>query len=98
MALQFLKSYGCTSDIKEDAPMAGRKKRQILNVRPSQDTAEEEEGNCKTCSVPTYLDTEYTFLQVFMSLEEEERFLIGHNFSGLVKACTFRGRDCTEKR
>ena len=59
---------------------------------------DKDEGFCNTCSVPTYLDTEYNFLQMYMSLEEEQRFRIGHNFSGLLKSCTFRGRDCNDER
>ena len=55
-------------------------------------------GFCEDCSVPAFLDTEYIFLQYFMSLEEEQRFKIGHNFSGLVKSCTFRGRDCNNEK
>ena len=35
---------------------------------------DEDEGFCYTCSVPSYLDTEYDFVQVYMSLEEEQRF------------------------
>ena len=91
-ALKFLDDYGCKVEEKEDM-MTNRQKRQIINVRPSEDEGEDEDGNCKTCSVPTYLDTEYTFLQVFMSLEETERFLIGHNFTGLVKSCTFSAKN-----
>ena len=47
-------------------------------------------------SVPDSLDIEYLFLQRYMTLAETERSLIGHNKPGLIKSCTFRGRDCTD--
>jgi hypothetical protein len=40
---------------------------------------------------------EMDFLRIFMSLNEEERILIGHNFTSFIKACTFRGKDCLKE-
>ena len=37
---------------------------------------------------------EMEFIKLFMTLNADERALIGHNFTTLVKACTFRGRSC----
>ena len=34
------------------------------------------------------------FLLTFLQLSREEQFLVGHQFSDLVKSCTFRGVDC----
>ena len=34
------------------------------------------------------------FLRTFLQLSREEKFLVGHQFSDLVKSCTFRGVDC----
>ena len=55
-------------------------------------------GFCQDCSVPSFLETEYMFLQLYMSISEEERILIGHSFVDMVKDCTFRGRDCNQER
>ena len=46
---------------------------------------------------PVFVAEEMGFLKTFMSLNEEERILIGHNFSSFIKGCTFRGRDCLDE-
>ena len=84
----------------EEAPQK-RTRRQVMNQTQEGDPSQvpgPNGGFCETCSVPELLDTEYQFLQLYMYLEEKERFKIGHNFSDLVKSCTFRGRDCKEER
>ena len=43
---------------------------------------------------PTSVAEEMEFLRTFMTLNEEERTLIGHNYTSFIKGCTFRGRDC----
>ena len=43
---------------------------------------------------PAAIANEINFLSNFMSLNEQERILIGHEFSSFIKACTFRGKDC----
>ena len=43
---------------------------------------------------PSSVAEEMEFLRTFMSLDEKERQLIGHNFTSFIKGCTFRGRDC----
>ena len=40
---------------------------------------------------------EMKFVRVFMSLSDDERQLIGHNFTSFIKACSYRGRTCTDK-
>ena len=78
-----------------------RTRRQVMSQTQGEEPTQGQGPNggfCESCSVPALLDTEYQFLQVYMSLEEKERFKIGHNFSDLVKSCTFRGRDCKEER
>ena len=40
---------------------------------------------------------EMKFVRVFMSLSDDERQLIGHNFTSFIKACSYRGRSCTDK-
>ena len=42
----------------------------------------------------TSVAEEMEFVQVFMSLNEEERALIGHDFVEFIKECTFRGHIC----
>ena len=41
---------------------------------------------------------EMKFLKNFMTMNEEERKLIGHNFTSIFKACTFRGNDCLDEK
>jgi hypothetical protein len=40
---------------------------------------------------------EWKFLRNFMTLNEQERILIGHDFKSFIKGCTFRGKDCMEE-
>ena len=47
---------------------------------------------------PSYLESEYEFLAPFMTLSENERRSIGHDFDSFIKACTFRGKDCLNIR
>lgn len=49
-------------------------------------------------AVPEQIDKEYEFLSEYMSLESDQRSLIGHKFEDLVKACSFRERDCKNSR
>ena len=49
-------------------------------------------------ATPSYLESEYKFLASFMSLSENERRSIGHDFDSLIKSCTFRGKDCLNIR
>lgn len=41
-------------------------------------------------AVPEVVDSEYKFLLDYTALLEEDRALIGHQFSDFVKSCTFR--------
>jgi hypothetical protein len=54
-------------------------------------------GFCDTCSVPTSTNDENEFLYYYMSLSEDTRKTIGHQFEESVLECTFRGRECLEK-
>ena len=47
---------------------------------------------------PDYLESEYTFLAEFMTLNETMRRSIGHQFDSFIKSCTFRGKDCLNTR
>ena len=40
---------------------------------------------------------EWKFLENFMTLNEEERILIGHDFESFIKSCTFRGKNCLDE-
>ena len=40
---------------------------------------------------------ELEFVRAFMSFSEDERQLIGHNFTASIKSCSFRGRTCTDE-
>ena len=47
---------------------------------------------------PPSVGKEMKFLKNFMTMNEEERKLIGHNFTSIFKSCTFRGNDCLEEK
>ena len=57
------------------------------------DQGHEAQGAQQTASVAE----EMKFVRVFMSLSDDERQLIGHNFTSFIKACSYRGRTCTDK-
>jgi hypothetical protein len=38
------------------------------------------------------------FLSTYMALEEAMRLTVGHNFSTLIRDCTFRGINCRHPR
>ena len=46
---------------------------------------------------PAIVTAELDFLLKFMSLQTPNRIKIGHEFGGLIKSCTFRGRDCSNE-
>ena len=43
---------------------------------------------------PEDVEKEWSFVQEYMSLDEEIRKMIGHSFTDLIKSCLFRGVDC----
>ena len=47
---------------------------------------------------PDTVVDEYNFLKEYMTLGQEQRMLIGHKFENLIKACTFREKDCLEEK
>ena len=47
---------------------------------------------------PNYLESEYTFVKQYMSLFEDTRRSLGHDFDSLIKSCTFRGKNCLNIR
>ena len=53
-------------------------------------------GNKRQLS--TSVAEEMEFVQVFMTLNEDERALIGHDFKDFIKECTFRGHICGQHK
>ena len=47
---------------------------------------------------PAAVANEFEFLRNFMTLNEKERILIGHDFGSFIKRCNFRGKDCLIER
>ena len=47
---------------------------------------------------PASVGKEMKFLKNFMTMNEEERKLIGHDFASFFKDCTFRGKNCLEEK
>ena len=43
---------------------------------------------------PSSVSEEMEFVRSFMTLNADERGLIGHNITSFIKDCTFRGRTC----
>ena len=39
---------------------------------------------------------EFEFLRNFMSLNDQERIIIGHDFDSFIQSCTFRGKNCMD--
>ena len=64
------------------------------------------DGQKTGANVPTSYGTqtktvaaEMEFLKNYMSLNEQERLLIGHHgFDSFIKGCTFRGADCLKEK
>ena len=71
----------------EVAPKNGRKKRQSQQPPMSL-------GG----STPDGLTVEYGFLKEYMGLNNSIRHSIGHQFSAMIKACTFQGKDCLDEK
>ena len=44
---------------------------------------------------PELVDMENLFLYYYMSMDARDRMMIGHQFEDTIKACSFRGKDCT---
>ena len=44
---------------------------------------------------PESVDAENLFLYYYMDMDEPDREKIGHQLTDLIKACSFRGKDCT---
>ena len=49
------------------------------------------------CQQPDFI-AELEFTRHFMSLNEQERMIIGHNFTSFIKECTFQGRNCLNEK
>ena len=45
--------------------------------------------------VPNAVERENIFLYLYMDIEERTRISIGHQFTDMVRSCTFKGKDCT---
>ena len=84
-----LNTTGCTSDLDTDQKQ--RRRREVGE-------GDHEPGFCDTCTVSSESNTENKFLFSYMSLEKDDRKEIGHQFEATIKACTFRGRDCSSIR
>ena len=46
-------------------------------------------------ATPESVDAENLFLYYYMDMDEPDREKIGHQLTDLIKACSFRGKDCT---
>ena len=46
-------------------------------------------------ATPESVDAENLFLYYYMDMDAPDREKIGHQLTDLIKACSFRGRDCT---
>ena len=47
---------------------------------------------------PSDVAAELEFTRFFMSLNEYERIVIGHDFKDFIKGCTFQGQDCLKRK
>ena len=68
-----------------------------LSLGRSQSNRNKRESTA-TMETPDYLESEYTFVKQYMSLFEDTRRSIGHDFDSMTKSCTFRGKNCLNIR
>ena len=47
--------------------------------------------------VPSSVDTQYKFLHIYMDIAERVRLNIGHDFTDMIKFCTFKGKNCLSR-
>ena len=96
--LQWIETKACTEPPLPPPPVPPtRRKRQAPDPRlgPGPGLGESMGPPGET---PDYLESEYTFLAEFMTLNETMRRSIGHQFDSFIKSCTFRGKDCLNTR
>ena len=48
--------------------------------------------------VPNIVDRHNRFIFYYMNIAEKVRLSVGHQFSDMVKFCTFKGKDCLDER
>ena len=68
-----------------------RRKREAGGEGPSSDDT----GAGGLVETPELVDMENLFLYYYMSMDARDRMIIGHQFEDTIKACSFRGKDCT---
>ena len=74
----------------------GRKKRSTSNeINPEDREKEDWEDQGDMDASQEIINA---FLGKYMTLPRAIRLSIGHNFTQMVKSCTFRGRSCTNSR
>ena len=91
--LSALKTLSKCSDINE--PTADTTTTTTPTERKRRSIAALQKGLGDT---PDFLKTEYKFLHAYMGLNESIRLKIGHQFSDVIKKCTFSGSDCLNIR
>ena len=92
--LQWIWDNGCT----EPEVPPSRPKRQAPGPGPAPGPAPGGDSMGPPGETPVFLESEYTFLAQFMTLNETLRRSIGHQFESFIKSCTFRGKDCLNNR
>ena len=95
--LQWIQTNACTESVRP-GPQS-RRKRQAPGGGPGPGPGPGQGDNMgPPGETPVYLESEYTFLAKFMTLNETMRRSIGHQFDSFIKSCTFRGKDCLNAR
>ena len=79
-----------TSDVQGPTTSDTRKKRGVGGGPPSEPT-----GAGGLGAPPELVDAENLFLYYYLSMDAADRMMIGHQFDDTIKACSFRGKDCT---
>ena len=72
----------------------GRRKREAEGGEGGQ-AAGDGDGDGGLGPAPALVDAENIFLYYYMSMDAPDRMMIGHQFKDTIKACSFRGKDCT---
>ena len=76
-------------------PTSLRFKFKLLEHDGNQLPLSDDRGTGGLGATPESVDAENLFLYYYMNMDEPDREKIGHQLTDLIKACSFRGKDCT---
>ena len=66
----------------------------LINSVACSDNENEEDTKDVDSDVPYTVEMKYQFLYYYMNIAEKYRLSAGHDFSDMIKFCSFKGKDC----